>query len=95
METAVATFGQALNAENGPHNLARSWLFPREEDLDSAYSIYAVDQDFQDKDWIDKGLNPEQRVSMALLLLILLMIAITSVGGFIYCLAPIPGSIFD
>jgi hypothetical protein len=66
MEAAVATLDKALIAQVGPHNLARHWLFPNAEDLDSPFSTYAVDRHFQDKDWVDKGLNPEQRVSILL-----------------------------
>lgn len=63
VEAAVATLDKALTAKVGFHNLGRHWLFPNPEDLDSPSSTYAVDRDFQDKDWVDKGLNPEQRVS--------------------------------
>ena len=64
MEAAVATLDKALTAQFGPHNLARHWLFPNPEDLESPFSTYAVDRDFSDKDWVDKGLNSEQRVSI-------------------------------
>jgi hypothetical protein len=62
MEAAVATLDMALKADVGPDNLARHWLFPDPEDLDRFFSTSTVDQDFQDEDWVDKGLNLEQRV---------------------------------
>ena len=64
MEAAVATLDRAVTARFGTHNLARHWLFPNPEDLESPLSAYVVDRDFQDKDWVDKGLNSEQRVSI-------------------------------
>jgi hypothetical protein len=66
MEAAVATLDKALTSQAGSYNLARRWLFPDPEDLSSPFSTYVVDRDFQDKDWVDKGLNPEQRVSISL-----------------------------
>lgn len=65
VEAAVATLDKALTAKVGFHNLGRHWLFPNPEDLDSPSSTYAVDRDFQDKDWVDKGLNPEQRLAVS------------------------------
>lgn len=62
METAVSTLGEALKVNIGELNLARHWLFPDPEDLDSYISVYSVDRDFQDGDWIDTGLNSEQQV---------------------------------
>ncbi|RDB23524.1 RNA helicase Mov10l1 [Hypsizygus marmoreus] len=63
MDNAAATMGDALKADVGPHNLARYWLFPHPEDLNSPFSVYSVDQVFRDQDWIDQGLNPEQRLA--------------------------------
>ncbi|KAF5376028.1 hypothetical protein D9615_007749 [Tricholomella constricta] len=67
METAAATMGQALTSRGAPgphdHNLARHWLFPEPEDLCSPLSVYAVDRVFRDEDWVDQGLNPEQRLA--------------------------------
>ncbi|KAG6856540.1 hypothetical protein H0H87_003359 [Tephrocybe sp. NHM501043] len=61
METASATMGAALNVP-GANNVARHWLFP-EPDEGSPLSVYSVDCTFKDEDWIDKGLNPEQRLA--------------------------------
>ena len=91
MEAAAATLHAALTAQVGSHNLARHWLFPNPEDLASPYSTYAIDLDFQDKDWVDKGLNSEQRVRILLHLWIIL--SLRAAGGFIYRVASIPRSI--
>jgi hypothetical protein len=91
MEAAVATLGKALKADVGQHNLARHWLFPNPEDLDSPSSTSAVDQDFQDKDWVDKGLNLEQRVGA--LVVIPTFLNNSTVSGFLHCIAPVPRSI--
>ncbi|KAG5351503.1 hypothetical protein C0989_006238, partial [Termitomyces sp. Mn162] len=62
METASATMGAALAVAN-PDNLARRWLFPEPDDLASYSSVYSVDRAFRDQDWVDQGLNPEQRAA--------------------------------
>ncbi|KAG5635252.1 hypothetical protein H0H81_011938, partial [Sphagnurus paluster] len=62
METATFTMGNALK-DGIAHNLARHWLFPEPEDLSSPLSLYSVDLSFRDEDWVDKGLNPEQRLA--------------------------------
>ncbi|KAH0579747.1 hypothetical protein H2248_002584 [Termitomyces sp. 'cryptogamus'] len=64
METASATMGAALAVAN-PDNLARRWLFPEPDDLASYSSVYSVDRAFRDQDWVDQGLNPEQRLAAA------------------------------
>lgn len=66
MDAAAAKMNSALTWDVGPHNLARYWLFPDPEDLDSPLSVSSVDQAFLDHDWVDSGLNPEQRVSNGL-----------------------------
>lgn len=63
MEAAVIAMGSALDANVGPHNLARRWLFPEPSDLTSPFAVLSVAQRFEDQDWIDKGLNSEQKVS--------------------------------
>ncbi|KAF8064102.1 P-loop containing nucleoside triphosphate hydrolase protein [Lyophyllum atratum] len=62
METASATMGDALSGAE-PHNLARCWLFPEPQDLRSPLSVFSVDRAFRDQDWVDAGLNPEQRLA--------------------------------
>ncbi|KAG5646161.1 hypothetical protein DXG03_004214 [Asterophora parasitica] len=77
METAAATMGDALTGSKNKtafpylratpvhdqHNLARHWLFPEPKDLNSPLSVYAVERAFLEHDWVDQGLNPEQRLA--------------------------------
>ncbi|KAG6812687.1 hypothetical protein H0H92_001316 [Tricholoma furcatifolium] len=62
MENACATVGAAL-ADPDPSNLARKWLFPEPSDLESPLAMKTVIRPFKDEDWIDKGLNDEQRLA--------------------------------
>ncbi|KAG6908482.1 hypothetical protein DXG01_004485 [Tephrocybe rancida] len=61
METASHAMGAALNVP-GANNLARHWLFP-EHDEGSPISVCSADREFKEEDWVDKGLNPEQRIA--------------------------------
>ncbi|KAG6837047.1 hypothetical protein H0H93_015618 [Arthromyces matolae] len=62
MEAASATMGSALSASRS-NNLARRWLFPDPADLASYTSVHSVNRVFREQDWVDQGLNPEQRLA--------------------------------
>ena len=61
MEDAAATLGDALSVDS--NNLARRWLFPEPDDLESELSICLSDHAISPEQWLDSGLNEEQRVS--------------------------------
>lgn len=63
MENAVYAVSKVLdtNISKGT-NLARQWVFPEPEDFLNAPSMKLENGKIQDDQWVDKGLNDEQRV---------------------------------
>ena len=65
MEAAATTVAKVLNSEEPGTNLARQWIFPEPKDFLDAPSRKWPD-DVKDDQWLDVGLNAEQRVSFSL-----------------------------
>ncbi|TFK37683.1 P-loop containing nucleoside triphosphate hydrolase protein [Crucibulum laeve] len=64
MASAAATLRDVLSTPSSEHEVARKWLFPNPEDLNSG--AQAANGKYVDEDqWHDKGLNTEQRSAAA------------------------------
>ncbi|PPQ90281.1 hypothetical protein CVT25_013106 [Psilocybe cyanescens] len=65
MEAAVSDVAKILNIEGPGINLARQWLFPVPEDFVPAPSVLPRHADISESQWIDTGLNKEQRMAVS------------------------------
>ncbi|KAJ3505597.1 hypothetical protein NLJ89_g7334 [Agrocybe chaxingu] len=64
METAVAAVAEFLNDEAPGTNLTRQWIFPEPEDYVKAPSKKMRDAEIKETQWVDSGLNDEQRLAV-------------------------------
>lgn len=63
MESAVSTVADLLNSEDTKQiNLARQWTFPEPKDFFTAPSQKLENAGVKKSQWVDSGLNAEQRV---------------------------------
>lgn len=62
MQRAVASIARILSSIEAGTNLARQWLFPEIVDFTSAPSVMLVNGKIKQDQWVDSGLNKEQRV---------------------------------
>lgn len=68
MESAVSTITELLNSEDTKQiNLARQWTFPEPIDFFTAPSQKLENAEIKESQWVDSGLNAEQRVCNFLL----------------------------
>jgi hypothetical protein len=63
MQTAVATVANLLSSiEPDGNNLAKHWIFPDIRDFADAECVVLRNGTIQEEQWVDAGLNAEQRV---------------------------------
>lgn len=63
MESAVSSVASMLNSDNTKQlNLARQWMFPEPKDFFRAPSQRLENAEIKESQWVDSGLNAEQRV---------------------------------
>jgi len=63
MEAAVAAVSNVLTSAELGTNLARQWIFPDPEDFANGPSVMLLNGEIKKDQWVDQGLNEEQRVS--------------------------------
>ena len=63
MESAVAAVSYILTSADSGTNLARQWIFPDPEDFVDGPSVMLLNGEIKEEQWVDQGLNEEQRVS--------------------------------
>jgi hypothetical protein len=62
MEAAVAAVSNILTSAEPGTNLARQWILPDPEDFANGPSVMLLNGGIKEEQWVDKGLNEEQRV---------------------------------
>ena len=66
MEVAASTIAQSLSTEDQSKTLAQQWIFPNPEDLTNAPPLN--NGIIEESQWLDGGLNTEQRVRFGFVL---------------------------
>jgi helicase MOV-10 len=69
MEVAASTVAQSLNTKDQSKPLARQWIFPDPEDVKDAPPSMLNNGMIEDSQWLDGGLNTEQRVRFGFVLI--------------------------
>ena len=62
MEVATSTITKSLITEDHSKTLARQWIFPNSEDLKDVSPSILNNGIIEESQWLDGGLNTEQRV---------------------------------
>lgn len=62
MEVASSTISNSLITEDHSKTLARQWIFPNPEDLKDVSPSVLNNGIIEESQWLDGGLNSEQRV---------------------------------
>lgn len=91
MESVVAAVSYILTSAEFGTNLARQWIFPETEDFVNGPSVMLLNGEIKEEQWVDQGLNDEQRVSRLLYKLCRLLIS-SSVGCHLNISLPITGT---
>jgi len=63
MEAAVAAVSNILTSAESGTNLAQQWIFPDPEHFMNNPSVMLRNGEIKEEQWVDQGLNQEQRVS--------------------------------
>ena len=69
MEVASSTISNSLMTEDHSKTLARQWIFPNPEDLKDVSPSILNNGIIEESQWLDGGLNTEQRVRFGFFLL--------------------------
>ncbi|KAF8966899.1 P-loop containing nucleoside triphosphate hydrolase protein [Flammula alnicola] len=64
MQAAVTTVARILSSQEEGVNLARQWLFPEIEDFTDKPSVMLRNGQIAEAQWVDAGLNAEQRLAV-------------------------------
>jgi len=68
MDSAVATVSKMLDSnETNEIHLARQWIFPEPQHFFSSPAGNLLGAEIKENDWVDSGLNAEQRVHSSFL----------------------------
>ena len=68
MEIASSTIAKSLITEDHSKTLARQWIFPNPEDLKDVSPSMLNNGVIEESQWLDGGLNTEQRVRFIIII---------------------------
>ena len=94
MEVASSTIANSLITEDHSKTLARQWIFPNPEDLKDVSPSILNNGIIKESQWLDGGLNAEQRVGFGFLFILkfhptLNDVLLLSDGCYYYCSLPV------